>query len=116
MGSARQTAEARARLTETRLQRLTDNAITDRPSHSQESALQSSFLPMTPPQQLAEENVQATVGPAPALRGVGSYGPEAARREVAPSQASERRFTRVSRVTRQEWAPSILIFILDILT
>jgi len=71
---------------------------------------------MTAPQHVAEENVQATVGPAPALRGVGSYGPEAARREVAPSQASERRFTRMSRVTRQEWAPSILIFILDILT
>src|SRR5438477_1532590 len=35
---------------------------------------------------------------------------------ASPSQASERRFTRVSRVTRQEWAPSILIFILDILT
>ena len=36
---------------------------------------------------------------------------------VAPSsQAGERRFTRMSRVTRQEWAPSILIFFLDIVT
>src|SRR5438094_1499201 len=36
---------------------------------------------------------------------------------VAPSsQAGERPFTRMSRVTRQEWAPSILIFFLDIVT
>src|SRR5882724_9261337 len=31
-----------------------------------------------------------------------------------PSQAGERGVTRMSRVTRQEWAPSILIFLLDI--
>src|SRR6478672_4194681 len=68
-------------------------------------------------QQLAEENVQTTAGPSPALRGVGSYGPEPARREVAsPSQAGERRVTRMSRVARQEWAPSILIFLLDVVT
>src|SRR5438477_678057 len=33
-----------------------------------------------------------------------------------PSQTGERGVTRMSRVTRQEWAPSILIFLLDILT
>src|SRR5947207_438342 len=32
-----------------------------------------------------------------------------------PSQTGERRVTRMSRVARQEWAPSILIFVLDIL-
>src|SRR5437763_2594819 len=31
-----------------------------------------------------------------------------------PSQTGERGVTRMSRVTRQEWAPSILIFLLDI--
>src|SRR5205085_22785 len=36
---------------------------------------------------------------------------------VAPSsQAGERGVTRMSRVTRQEWAPSILIFLLDVFT
>ena len=33
-----------------------------------------------------------------------------------PGQAGERRFTRMSRVMRQEWAPSILIFLLDVVT
>ena len=33
---------------------------------------------------------------------------------AASSQAGDRRFTRMSRVTRQEWAPSIVIFLLDI--
>jgi exopolysaccharide biosynthesis polyprenyl glycosylphosphotransferase len=33
-----------------------------------------------------------------------------------PSQAGERRVTRMARVTRQEWAPSILIFLLDVFT
>jgi len=33
---------------------------------------------------------------------------------ASPSQAGERGVTRMSRVTRQEWAPSILIFLLDI--
>ena len=33
-----------------------------------------------------------------------------------PSQTGERGVTRMSRVTRQEWAPSILIFLLDIFT
>src|SRR5438067_12514720 len=33
-----------------------------------------------------------------------------------PSQTGERRVTRMARVTRQEWAPSILIFLLDIFT
>jgi exopolysaccharide biosynthesis polyprenyl glycosylphosphotransferase len=65
----------------------------------------------------AEQNLHIAAGPLPALRGVASYEPEAARREFAPpSQAGERRFTRMSRVMRQEWAPSILIFILDIVT
>src|SRR5882724_11590404 len=31
-----------------------------------------------------------------------------------PSQTGERRVTRMARVARQEWAPSILIFVLDI--
>src|SRR5882724_2497265 len=31
-----------------------------------------------------------------------------------PSQTGERRVTRMARVARQEWAPSILIFFLDI--
>jgi len=71
----------------------------------------------SPARQLPEQNVQTTVGPSPALSGVGPYGPEAARREAAPaSQTAEPRFVRMSRVTRQEWAPSILIFVLDILT
>src|SRR5439155_1748838 len=35
---------------------------------------------------------------------------------ASPSQAGERGVTRMSRVTRQEWAPSVLIFLLDILT
>src|SRR6476660_2339341 len=33
---------------------------------------------------------------------------------ASPSQAGEHGVTRMSRVTRQEWAPSILIFLLDI--
>src|SRR5438874_1772047 len=33
-----------------------------------------------------------------------------------PSQTGERGVTRMSRVTRQEWAPSILIFLLDVFT
>src|SRR5437867_2155327 len=41
--------------------------------------------------------------------------------EVAPPArpkdgAGEPRFVRESRVTRQEWAPSILIFVIDVLT
>src|SRR5438874_11257417 len=32
-----------------------------------------------------------------------------------PTQAGERPLTRMSRVTRQEWAPSVLIFVADIL-
>jgi lipopolysaccharide/colanic/teichoic acid biosynthesis glycosyltransferase len=35
---------------------------------------------------------------------------------AAPSQAGERGVTRMARVTRQEWAPSILIFLFDIVT
>src|SRR5207248_1528173 len=35
---------------------------------------------------------------------------------ASPSQAGERGVMRMSRVTRQEWAPSILIFLLDIFT
>src|SRR5947207_5450935 len=33
-----------------------------------------------------------------------------------PSQTGERRVTRMSRVARQEWAPSVLVFFLDIVT
>ena len=53
---------------------------------------------------------------------IGAYPDEGGLRRggqvsVAPSsQAGERRVTRMSRVTRQEWAPSILIFLLDIVT
>src|SRR5437764_14046180 len=35
---------------------------------------------------------------------------------ASPSQAGERGVMRMSRVTRQEWAPSLLIFLLDIFT
>src|SRR6476620_10449294 len=35
---------------------------------------------------------------------------------ASPSQTGERGVTRMVRVTRQEWAPSILIFFLDIVT
>src|SRR5580765_3177630 len=52
---------------------------------------------------------------------IGAYSDEGGLRggqaSVAPSsQAGERGVTRMSRVTRQEWAPSILIFFLDIVT
>src|SRR5437899_4690500 len=58
----------------------------------------------TPAQQLADQNLQTT------------DGLEATRREVSPpSHTGEPRFVRMSRVTRLEWAPSIVIFLLDIL-
>src|SRR6266513_3171948 len=64
-------------------------------------------------QQLAEQNVQATTGPSATT----TYHKQKGDLTVAPpSQTGERRVTRMSRVTRQEWAPSILIFFLDIVT
>jgi len=65
---------------------------------------------MSRAQQLAEQNVQTGPSPARAM-----YHNQKGDSAVAPpSQAGERRLTRMSRVTRQEWAPSILIFLLDI--
>src|SRR6266513_1235021 len=62
-------------------------------------------------QQLAEQNVQATTGPSATT----TYHKQKGDLTVAPpSQTGERRVTRMSRVARQEWAPSILIFFLDI--
>src|SRR5438874_5824856 len=64
-------------------------------------------------QQLAEQNVQTTTEPLP----VTTTHHRQKSDSVAPfSQAGEPRLTRMSRVARQEWAPSILIFVLDILT
>src|SRR5438552_438936 len=67
---------------------------------------------MSPAQQVAEQNAHSPTGPS-AAHTVYKDG----KSEVAPpTQAGQRRFTRMSRVTRQEWAPSVLIFLLDILT
>src|SRR5437762_1949531 len=79
----------------------------------------------SPAEQLPDKNVQTADGPLPlsALArkdkgdlASGSVEPTARREVVPPTQAGQRRFTRMSRVTRQEWAPSVLIFLLDILT
>src|SRR5690242_13155922 len=64
----------------------------------------------TPPQHLAEQSLQTGTYSVRALGRAGK-GSDFGRNEEA---SGERRFTRVSRVTRQEWAPSILIFLLDI--
>src|SRR3977135_71887 len=64
--------------------------------------------------QMPEQKLPTTTGPLPVSalsnkkKGDFSVAP--------PSQAGEPRFTRMSRVTRQEWAPSILIFLLDVVT
>jgi exopolysaccharide biosynthesis polyprenyl glycosylphosphotransferase len=78
-----------------------------------------SFSMSTPTQQLAEQSLQTDTSSARTLDKEGKSGGLRRGGQVsvpAPSQAGERRFTRMSRVMRQEWAPSILIFVLDILT
>src|SRR5438105_1357740 len=68
---------------------------------------------MSPAQHLAEQNVQTTTDPSPRT----AISQKKESDLVAPSsQAVETRFTRMSRAMRQEWAPSIVIFFLDILT
>src|SRR5437763_3564674 len=72
----------------------------------------------TPTQQLAEQSLQTDTSSARALDKEGESGGLRRGGQVSvppPSQAGERGVTRMSRVTRQEWAPSILIFVLDIL-
>src|SRR4026207_582362 len=70
----------------------------------------------TPTQQLAEQSLQTDTSSARALdkegEGGGLRGGQVS--VASPSQADERRLTKMARVTRQEWAPSILIFLLDI--
>ena len=70
----------------------------------------------TPTQQLAEQSLQTDTSSARALdkegEGGGLRGGQVS--VASPSQAGEHGVTRMSRVTRQEWAPSILIFLLDI--
>jgi exopolysaccharide biosynthesis polyprenyl glycosylphosphotransferase len=61
---------------------------------------------MSPAHELAEQNLAAT-GPSPA--GTSYPGRD-------KDEADRPRFVRMTRVTRQEWAPSILIFLLDVLT
>jgi exopolysaccharide biosynthesis polyprenyl glycosylphosphotransferase len=72
----------------------------------------------SPTQQLAEQSLQTDTSSARALDKEGKSGGLRRGGQVSvasPSQAGERGVTRMSRVTRQEWAPSILIFLLDIL-
>jgi len=71
----------------------------------------------SPTQQLAEQSLQTDTSSACALDKEGEGGGLRRGGEVlvaSPSQAGEHGVTRMSRVTRQEWAPSILIFLLDI--
>ena len=71
----------------------------------------------SPTQQLAEQSLQTDTSSARTLDKEGKSGGlrRGGQVSVAPySQAGERGVTRMSRVTRQEWAPSILIFLLDI--
>ena len=71
----------------------------------------------TPTQQLAEQSLQTDTSSARTLDKEGKSGGLRRGGQVSvasPSQAGERGVTRMSRVTRQEWAPSILIFLLDI--
>ena len=71
----------------------------------------------SPTQQLAEQSLQTDTSSARASDKEGKSGGLRRGGQVSvasPSQAGERRVTRMSRVTRQEWAPSILIFLLDI--
>jgi len=72
-----------------------------------------------PTQQLAEQSLQTGTSSARALDKEGKGGGLRRSGQVSgplPSRAGERDVTRMSRMTRQEWAPSILIFVLDILT
>src|SRR5205814_7995934 len=71
----------------------------------------------TPTQQLAEQSLQTDTSSARALDKEGESGGlrRGGQVSVAPSsQAGERSLTRMSRVARQEWAPSVLIFFLDV--
>jgi exopolysaccharide biosynthesis polyprenyl glycosylphosphotransferase len=71
----------------------------------------------SPTQQLAEQSQQTDTSSAGALDKEGKSGGLRRGGQVSvapPGQAGERGVTRMSRVTRQEWAPSILIFLLDI--
>jgi exopolysaccharide biosynthesis polyprenyl glycosylphosphotransferase len=84
---------------------------------------------MSPPaHELAEQNLSAT-GPSPTgppyQKGKGNLAPgtegPTPRKGLAPlaggkDEADRPRFARMLRVTRQEWAPSILIFLLDVVT
>src|SRR5437868_772628 len=71
----------------------------------------------TPTQQLAEQSLQTDTSSARTLDKEGKNVLGGGKVSVAPpSQTGERRVTRMSRVARQEWVPSILIFLLDILT
>jgi exopolysaccharide biosynthesis polyprenyl glycosylphosphotransferase len=83
---------------------------------------------MSPAHELAEQNLSAT-GPSPTgtpyQKGKGNLAPgtegPTPRKGLAPlgggkDEADRPRFARMLRVTRQEWAPSILIFVLDVLT
>ena len=73
----------------------------------------------SPTQQLAEQSLQTDTLSARTLDKEGKSGGLRRGGQVSvasPSQAGERRLTRMARVTRQEWAPSILIFFLDIVT
>ena len=73
----------------------------------------------SPTQQLAEQSLQTDTSSARTLHKEGKSGDLRRGGKVSvppPSQAGERGVTRMSRVTRQEWVPSVLIFVLDILT
>ena len=65
----------------------------------------------SPAEQLAEQNLPTTAGPL----SESTLSSKKSSLAGAPStEAGERSVTRMSRVTRQEWAPSVLIFFLDI--
>ena len=71
----------------------------------------------SPTRQLAEQSLQPDTSSAGALDKEGKSGGLRRGGQVSvapPGQAGEGGVTRMSRVTRQEWAPSILIFLLDI--
>jgi exopolysaccharide biosynthesis polyprenyl glycosylphosphotransferase len=65
----------------------------------------------SPAEQLAEQNLPTTAGPLSESTLSNNKGYLAG---LPSTQAGEYGVTRMSRVTRQEWAPSILIFLLDI--
>ena len=66
----------------------------------------------SPAEQLAEQNLPTTAEPLPVSVLSNKKGDLAG--GAPPSEAGEGGVTRMSRVTRQEWAPSVLIFLLDI--